>query len=95
LIVFGGHILWRKNELSVNPLLPLMLAFLSNSPAGFVLQAVGPVGPDYILQAIVSITNPMNWVVIASNTPASSMVLYTDPGATSNSSRFYRVLLRP
>jgi hypothetical protein len=85
----------RSFLISVNPLIPLTLTALTNRSAGFTLQANGPIGPDYILQASTPLLNAGGWTAISTNTPASSPVTLIDMEASIYSNRFYRVLLRP
>jgi len=78
----------------VNPLTPVTLTAVAKTATQFQMQATGPVGPDYILQANGALPNN-NWFNISTNTPASSPLSVTDTNLSGFTNRFYRVRLGP
>src|ERR1039458_4282796 len=76
----------------VNPLAPVVLKPLGYAHGQFSMSVTGSVGPDYVLQGSVTLTN---WVSLGTNTPGSMPFIFTDPAAGAFSNRFYRAKQLP
>ncbi len=75
---------------TVNPFGPVVLTPLGYSNGLFRLSVTGGLGPDYVLQGSVSLTNLVD---LATNTPVAMPFTFTNNSAFSN--RFYRVRVMP
>jgi hypothetical protein len=78
----------------VNPLTPVTLTPISKTATQFQMQVIGPIGPDYILQASESLSS-VNWANLLTNTPVASPFSMTDTNASTFTKRFYRLNLGP
>ena len=76
----------------VNPLGPVVLKPMGYAHGQFSMSVTGSVGPDYVLQGSVTLTN---WVSLGTNTPGSMPFIFTDPAAGAFSNRFYRAKQLP
>jgi hypothetical protein len=85
----------RTFAIVVNPLAPTTVTAVSLSAGQFQLQSSGTIGPDYVLQANSSVTNPGGWTNLATNTPAASPFTLADTNTAAFAARFYRLLLGP
>jgi hypothetical protein len=88
----GSPVMSATNSFSivVAPLAPVTLDALGLAAGGFSLRVNGMVGPDYIIQGSISLTN---WSPLVTNTPSVMPLTWTDTNVQS--SKFYRVLLGP
>jgi hypothetical protein len=77
-------------NVTVNPLVPVVLTPLSYSNGIFRMSVTGGLGPDYILQGSATLTNQADLIT---NTPIAMPFTFTNASAFSN--RFYRVRLVP
>jgi len=77
--------------------LPLAPAFALPGIANgiFSMLVNGSAGPDYYLQSATNLAPPIAWLPLQTNLSASPPFVFTDPGATNCSQRFYRILLGP
>ncbi len=78
----------------VNAFSPVTISPVSSTATNFQMQIAGPIGPDYILQALQPL-GTTNWLNLRSNTPAVSPFTLTDTNAGLFTNRFYRVKLSP
>jgi hypothetical protein len=79
---------------TVNPLASVDLAGPTFAAEQAQIKVTGPIGPDYILQASVYLTNG-TWTDLLTNTPSASPFTLTDTNAASYTKRFYRIQLGP
>jgi hypothetical protein len=81
----------RSFNVTVQPLGPVVLMPLTFASGAFRFSVMGGVGPDYVLQRSLDLSN---WMSFLTNTPTSLPFSVTDTsGASSN--QFYRALIGP
>ena len=74
----------------VNPLRPVGLTPIGYTNGQFQMEISGPIGPDSILQASLTLTN---WSDLWTTTPAALPFSFTDTNVNLFGGRFYRALL--
>lgn len=77
---------------TVNPLAPVVLTPVGLTGDRFTVSVAGPIGPDYVLQSSVTLSD---WISLRTNRPVSTPFSVTDTNAGGFSKRFYRMLLGP
>ncbi|HEV2208470.1 MAG TPA: chitobiase/beta-hexosaminidase C-terminal domain-containing protein [Verrucomicrobiae bacterium] len=87
---FNNSVAARAQFIILNNLLFTFPSYPSGGP--FTVQFTATVGNTYVLQAS---TDLINWLPVATNTPATSPFTWVDPGSTNYPMRFYRVLQLP
>ena len=85
----------RSFLIQVNSLSPVTVSPLTKTSSQLQLQVTGPIGPDYILQGNLTLTNQVGWTNLFTNTPAASPFTFTDTNIATFSNQYYRVRLGP
>jgi len=85
-------------------LLPISLAIYSSTPAHLELQrqsdgslllvVQGQTNQQYVIQGATSLSLPIIWQNLSTNTATGGVIQYVDPGTGANALRFYRAIVQ-
>ena len=87
-----------------NVLLPISLAIDSSTPAHLQLQrqsdgslllvVQGQTNQQYVIQGATSLSVPISWQNLSTNTATGGVIQYVDPATGTNALRFYRAIVQ-
>jgi len=73
---------------------PAFLQIVRQTDGGLLLQIQGQTNQQYVIQGATTLTAPITWQSLSTNIATSGVIQFVDPGAGTNSIRFYRAIVQ-
>jgi hypothetical protein len=80
-------------RIPINETSPAHLQIVRQSDGSLILQIQGQADQIYLIQGATNLTAPIIWQNLSTNIASGGVIQFVDPGAGTNSIRFYRAIV--